>query len=64
VYTLTLIFRDIKCGNLLLTATGQVKVADFGSAKHLETLTMKVCKPGATAGAHVVMIARCDERVL
>lgn len=30
-----LIYRDIKCANLLVNAAGVVKLADFGMSKHV-----------------------------
>jgi serine/threonine protein kinase len=32
IYRNCLCFRDIKAGNILLTDTGDIKLADFGSA--------------------------------
>jgi serine/threonine-protein kinase len=50
-----LIHRDIKPENLLLTKKGQVKVADFGLCRDLDSDRHHVTQPGVTMGTPLYM---------
>jgi eukaryotic-like serine/threonine-protein kinase len=50
-----LVHRDIKPENLLLTKKGQVKVADFGLCRDLDSDRHHVTQPGVTMGTPLYM---------
>jgi eukaryotic-like serine/threonine-protein kinase len=50
-----LVHRDIKPENLLLTKKGQVKVADFGLCRDLDSDKHHVTQPGVTMGTPLYM---------
>ncbi len=50
-----LVHRDIKPENLLLTKKGQVKVADFGLCRDLDSDRHHVTQPGITMGTPLYM---------
>ena len=50
-----LVHRDIKPENLLLTRKGQVKVADFGLCRDLDSDRHHVTQPGVTMGTPLYM---------
>jgi eukaryotic-like serine/threonine-protein kinase len=50
-----LVHRDIKPENLLLTKKGQVKVADFGLCRDLDSDRHHVTQPGTTMGTPLYM---------
>ena len=50
-----LVHRDIKPENLLLTKKGQVKVADFGLCRDLDSDSQHITQPGVTMGTPLYM---------
>jgi eukaryotic-like serine/threonine-protein kinase len=50
-----LVHRDIKPENLLLTKKGQVKVADFGLCRDLDSDRHHITQPGVTMGTPLYM---------
>ena len=50
-----LVHRDIKPENLLLTRKGQVKVADFGLCRDLDSEDVHLTQPGVTMGTPTYM---------
>jgi serine/threonine-protein kinase len=50
-----LIHRDIKPENLLITRKGQVKVADFGLSRAIESQNVQLTQPGVTLGTPMYM---------
>jgi len=50
-----IIHRDIKPSNLLLDKHGNVKIADFGVAKHGGTTDSKITRDGAVVGSPLYM---------
>ncbi len=52
---LGLVHRDIKPENLLLTKKGQVKVADFGLCRDLDSEEVHLTQPGITMGTPAYM---------
>ncbi|KAA5541565.1 transporter substrate-binding protein [Roseiconus nitratireducens] len=62
-HKLGLVHRDIKPGNLLLTETGTVKVADFGLAKRAQTQTLQLTQQGQIVGTPYFMSPeQCESR--
>lgn len=43
LHSLDIIYRDLKPENILLSLDGHIKVADFGFAKHCESVTWTLC---------------------
>lgn len=50
-----IVHRDIKPSNLLLSADGDVKIADFGVAKPVNTTDAKITQEGAVVGSPLYM---------
>ncbi len=50
-----IVHRDIKPSNLLLTAAGDVKIADFGVAKPMHPGDSKITQDGAVVGSPLYM---------
>lgn len=50
LHVLKIVHRDVKPGNVLITADGTVKLADFGLARHLEGEETRATQPDSILG--------------
>ncbi len=50
-----IVHRDIKPSNLLLSSSGEVKIADFGVAKPMDKTDSKITQEGAVVGSPLYM---------
>jgi tetratricopeptide (TPR) repeat protein len=50
LHALKIVHRDVKPGNVLITADGTVKLADFGLARHLEGQETRATQPDSILG--------------